>query len=318
MVLFILYNSRQLHQADTPGEMVGMSELKWYWDRRPAVPLRQPAELEPLALPGGQTLLAHHVPTSLAGRPVLVLHGIQSHPLWFLASADALAARGHDVYQLQRRGSGQSPAGRGHARSARQLMADLDAAVQYVLARSGADALHLVGISWGGKYAACYALDRARAARLAGLTLVASGIVPRVDLSRRQKALVGLCALAAPRRTFAIPLNDPALFTDNPVWQAYIRDDPYRLHRVTAGFLLASRRMDRRLAAAAPGSLALPVTLILAGRDRIIDNARTRAALERLAGKRLRVCELDGAHTLEFEEDPKPLLEVIIVSVAKT
>jgi alpha-beta hydrolase superfamily lysophospholipase len=268
--------------------------------------------LESRRLAGADILLVHHLPNQPKGKPVLVLHGIESHPLWFVGSADCLAAAGHDVYQLQRRGSGAAAEDRGHADSPAQLLADLDAAATYILTQTRADALHLLAISWGGKLAAAYALDAAHAAKLADLTLVAPGLAPRVDLTWQAKLRIALCALVAPRRGFPVPLEDPALFTDTPDRQAYIREDPYRLQTVTARFLLTSWLLDRRLAGAAAGALNLPVRLILADRDRIIDNARTQAALARLAGENLHVHELCSAHTLEFEPDPQPFLELLV------
>lgn len=287
-----------------------------YWACRPDVPLVQPVGLEELALNGATTVLVHHAPASPTGRPVLVLHGIESHPLWFVSSADALATRGHDVYGLQRRGSGLTKQDRGHAHSPAQLLSDLEAAVKYVLAQTKSDRLQLVGISWGGKLAACYALNPARAAALAGLTLIAPGVAPNVDLHWKQKLLVALCALAAPQEEFSVPLEDPSLFTENPARQAYIRKDPYRLHTVTARFLATSRLLDRQLAVAPAGSLTMPVHLILAERDRIIDNLHTRAIIERLAGDGLHIHELAGSHTLEFERDPAAFYETLAGTLA--
>jgi alpha-beta hydrolase superfamily lysophospholipase len=240
-----------------------------------------------------------------------MLHGIQSHPGWFAGSADNISAAGRCVYQFLRRGSGCNGLARGHARSPGQLLGDLDTAVDFVLSATGCSRLHLVGISWGGKYAACWALQPRRAQRLEGMTLVAPGLAPRVDLPAWAKLGVAACALAAPRVRFTIPLNEPELFTDNQPMQEYIRTDPCRLTHATAGFFATSRRMDWMLARAPGGTLKLPVNLLLAERDRIIDNAATRGLLARLAGGALRVVELAGAHTLEFEADPQPFFSAL-------
>jgi len=262
-----------------------------------------------LLLPGGHpTELLRHRPEVSAGRSrpaVLQLHGIQSHPGWFVRSAASLASQGWFVFQLTRRGSGRNDRGRGDARSAEQLLDDLAAAVRFAAAQGGGDGrVHLMGISWGGKLAACYAATRG--GPLASLTLIAPGIVPQVDLPRTAKAAVAAAMLVAPQKTFPIPLNDPALFTDNEARRREIRDDPLRLHRATARFLYASRRLDRMLARANDGAIAAPTSLLLARRDRIIRNEPTRRLLERLTGRRLRVVEFDAAHTLEFEPDPEP------------
>jgi len=104
------------------------------------------------------------------------------------------------------------------------------------------------------------------------------------------------------------------LFTDNEPMRQYLRRDPCRLMRATARFLYVSRCLDRMLTRAPAGRLKLPVTLILAERDRIIDNAATRNVLDRLAGDHLRVRELPGSHTLEFECDPTPLWSQLLAA----
>ncbi|MBS3733583.1 MAG: alpha/beta fold hydrolase [Phycisphaerae bacterium] len=259
-------------------------------------------------------LFIHRAPDP-RGLPVVYLHGVQSHPAWFFASAAAVARSGRDVYQPTRRGSGAGPEPRGDAPSARQLLADVAAACAVARDRSQAPAVHLAGVSWGGKLAAAFVATCAQREPVASLTLVAPGIVPRVDASTATKLGVAACLLVCPRRRFAIPLNDPALFTDNEPMRAYLRADQYRLHRATARFLYVSRRLDRFLAHAADGAIRTPTTLILARRDRIIDNAATRTAMDRLTDGRAATVELDGAHTLEFEPDPTPLCDALVAAL---
>jgi alpha-beta hydrolase superfamily lysophospholipase len=262
-------------------------------------------------------IYVHSPPEGACGLPVLYVHGIQSHPGWFAASAAAMAAKGHAVFQVTRRGSGDNARLRGHAESASQLLQDLQTACGHVLARSGAERLHLVGVSWGGKLAACYAAQAGGSGQLASLTLVAPGIVPRVDLSAARKLAVAACLLVAPRRPFGIPLNDVELFTDNERMRRYLRTDRHRLLRVTARFLYASRRLDTVLRRAPGGAIAVPATLILARRDRIIDNERTQAEVQRLTGGRAVVEALDGCHTLEFEPDPGAFHASLIMAIAR-
>jgi alpha-beta hydrolase superfamily lysophospholipase len=263
-------------------------------------------------LPDGyETSVYIHRPSEPAGLPVLYAHGIQSHPGWFFASAAHLAERGHAVFQVTRRGSGDSPQRRGDAKSAVQLLEDIDAACAFVLRQTGADRLHLLGVSWGGKLLAAYACARSRAPNLASLVLVAPGIVPRVDISPLAKLKVAAVLLLKPTRLFDIPLNDVALFTDNESMRGYLRRDSFRLHKATARFLYASRRLDRMLARCPRGRLSVPTTLILAERDRIIDSAATKGAVDRLTAGSVVTREFDGAHTLEFEADPAPFFQAL-------
>ena len=69
------------------------------------------------------------------------------------------------------------------------------------------------------------------------------------------------------------------------------------------------------IARARPGALELPVTLVLARRDRIIDNAATAEVLRRLTDGRVNVVEIDAAHTIEFEPDPAAFYDVLRAAV---
>jgi alpha-beta hydrolase superfamily lysophospholipase len=251
------------------------------------------------------------------GPAVVYLHGIQSHPGWFVGSAQAMARAGCEVFQLTRRGSGMSGGARGHAPSAGVLLDDVAAGVEHAREQAAAERAAMVGVSWGGKLAAAYLLDRP-AAPVASLTLVAPGIAPRVDVPAATKLAIAAAAAFAPRKTFEIPLSDPALFTDHPPMLDYLRRDGLRLHRATARMLLASAVLDRRLARSAAGSLTVPTTLILADHDRIIDNAPTEAAVRRLAAPdALEVLTLPGGHTLEFEPAPEGYFEAMETAVMR-
>ena len=111
----------------------------------------------------------------------------------------------------------------------------------------------------------------------------------------------------APRRLFPVPLNDPALFTATPRRQAFLRAKTRsRCGRRRPGSSSRAARLDFVMRRAVR-SIRLPLLLLLAGKDRIIDNAKVRAAVERCPTTLRRVIEYPEAHhTLEFEEDPTP------------
>ena len=183
-----------------------------------------------------------------------------------------LAAAGSEVYQLTRRGSGDNVQSKGHTRSVKQLMDDVSAAIDFICKRSKCDKVHLIGVSWGGKLATGYVVIM-RDERLAALTCIAPGLFARVDVPLRMKLAIAACLILHPRKTFAIPLNEPELFTDNPAMQEFLRGDPLRLHKATARLLYVSRILDRGLRRA--GKIGIPTRLILSGNDKIIDNSPT-------------------------------------------
>ena len=279
--------------------------------------VRNPERLR-LTLPDGKetAVYRHRPPGEPASPPVLYLHGIQSHPGWFFGSAARLAARGHPVFQVTRRGSGQATSSRGDAPSARQLLADVDAAVALIRERTGARRVAGVGVSWGGKLLAVWAIHHPEL--LTSATLVAPGIAALVDVSTATKLRVAAALLLRPTVRFDIPLNEPSLFTGNESMREFIVGDPLRLRKATARFLYASRCLDRRLSRARGGALRAPATLILASRDRIIDNEATRQAVNRLTDGEAEVVEIEGDHTLEFEPDPEPYHDALARGVSRS
>lgn len=248
--------------------------------------------------------------------PVLYVHGIQSHPGWFSASACHLARQGHTVYVVTRRGSGCNTRARGDAPSAIGLIDDVVCACELAKADSGQSRIHLLGVSWGGKLLSAVLARGRLAPAAASLTLVAPGLVSRVDVPLGQKLAIAWAMVTRPDRLFDIPLSDVELFTANPEMQEYLRRDPLRLHQAAARFLVASRRLDRMVATPMHHWIDVPATLILAETDRIIDKERTRGLLGRLTIGEPRVIVLPGHHTLEFEPDVQPLLRALAESLA--
>jgi alpha-beta hydrolase superfamily lysophospholipase len=233
---------------------------------------------------------------------VVVLHGIQSHGGWYEQSCSRLADAGYDVWLPDRRGSGQSDGPRGDAPSFRRLLGDVDMMVSSV-----SEPRFLAGISWGGKLALAFAARHP--GRLAGVTLIAPGLCERVGYKPRERLRIAVARLIKPSRRFPLPLNDPELFTSNPERQRFIRADPLALREATARLLIESRRLDVYLRFRAR-RLPVPTLLVLAERDRIIDNARTRRLVARLRPSELTIREYAAAHhTLEFEPDGPPFVD---------
>lgn len=233
---------------------------------------------------------------------VLYHHGIQSHSAWYEGSARELARAGYAVLQVDRRGSGRNKVDRGHAESAEQLTADSAAARDELFRRSELDRYHLVGVSWGGKLSVvAYVADPAG---VQSLTLVTPGLFPKIGVSKPEMARIGFAMLYEPRSLFDIPLNDPELFTTALKWQEFFRRDEITLRQCTAGFYLASRRMDKVVAQLGECP-PVPVHLLLACDERIVDNDRTQKFVTELGWPGIKITSYERArHSLEFEGDP--------------
>lgn len=272
--------------------------------------------LESLVLPDGYRAAARWwlPPTPIAG--VLYLHGIQSHGAWYEDSGRRLHDRQLAVLMPDRRGSGLNQEQRGHAASAEQCVDDAATALLTLLGKSGFSAAHVVGVSWGGKLAVALAAHCPR--QVASLSLVAPGLFPRVDLTAAEKLRVALALMHGRERAFDIPISAPRMFTANPDRLHYLEGDDLTLRQVTAAFLLASRQLDRVVRLFGHSQWKGPMHLILAGRDQIVDNARTLDWFDALPhSDRLLTEYPEAEHTIEFEADPSRFLNDLTNWIAR-
>ena len=274
--------------------------------------MRQNVEgvIRTFAMRDGAELHYRHWETPRPRGAVVAIHGIQSHSGWYEASCAHLSSAGYDVSFLDRRGSGLNKASRGDLTDWRVLADDLREFTRDARRRLGGVPVHLVAISWGTKLAvASLALypDVADS-----LTLLGPALVSKADVSFALKLRTALALVIDPRKRFDIPLADPRLFTDNPERVEFIRNDPLSLRTCTARFLYQTSRLDRFVRRYAE-ELRAPVLMMLAGRDRIVDNDGTRKVFERFASRPKEVILYEqAAHTLEFERDPKPVFEDMV------
>jgi alpha-beta hydrolase superfamily lysophospholipase len=231
------------------------------------------------------------------------LHGIRSHGGWYERSCRRWAEAGYETYFLDRRGAGWNTPWRGDAPSFRRLLDDVAEFVQHLRQDRPWLPLILGGISWGGKLA--LALPYRKPGLVQAVVLLCPGLKPRVQPPAMQRLRIALAAHLRPEKRFPIPLNEPELFTADPAAQRYIAADRYGLQQATARFLFQSFALDVYLRRARK-HVQVPVYLALAGQDRIIDNAATRAFLAAVPGP-LTVREYPQAHhTLEFEAADHP------------
>jgi alpha-beta hydrolase superfamily lysophospholipase len=240
------------------------------------------------------------------------LHGIESHAGWFEAAAGLLCGRGYPVFCLDRRGSGINRENRGfasgHVPRGIDLLEDIRGALREIRGNVGVETVYLIGLSWGGKCAAAY--DVRHPGDVDGLVLITPGIVPKVDLVFFDKCSILADLFIDPGRRRRIPI-EPEMFSDSPRHLEFIRNDPLRLHSVSAAFLWQSRRMDRLLKRA-KGSAIAPVVVFLAGKDRIIDNEATRRFLAGKKGIRATVIEYpDQTHSIQLDAPERLVRDVI-------
>jgi acylglycerol lipase len=232
-------------------------------------------------------------------RPVVMLHGLESHSGWFVQSAGHIATLGLPVHVFDRVGSGVSKASSDRWFRLDDLFAEIDAVADAALAGRRHDSIHLFGHCFGALVALLYAALH-RPARIASLVLATPALYTRTDLAAGAKLRVLWSVIWGSGERIPIPLS-PEEFSELAPFVQLVRNDPLVLRTAPARLFYEIRRARRRLRQAA-GALRAPLLVAMAGEDPICDNPRNRHLLERVTTEK-EIREYPGArHILEFSQ----------------
>jgi alpha-beta hydrolase superfamily lysophospholipase len=231
------------------------------------------------------------------GRPVVMVHGLESHSGWFVQSARRIATLGLPVHSFDRAGSGVSEADGDRWCRLDDLLAEVDAVADAALAEGRHHEIHLIGHCFGAIVALLYAALH-RPERVASLALATPALYTHTDLDTRAKLRVLWSVIRRRDDRIAIPLS-PGDFSELAPFVEIVRGDPLVLRTAPARLFYEIRRARRRLREAA-GALRAPLLTAMAGDDPICDNRRNRQLLGRVTAKR-EIHEYPGTrHILEF------------------
>jgi len=200
---------------------------------------------------------------------VAILHGLGEHGGRHAHVARFLAERGFAVRVHDHRGHGRSGGPRGDVPDDLAIVRDAGQVIADFAALTGHVPL-LLGHSMGGLFAARVAAGGDVPLR----ALVLSSPALALPLSRLQKALLALMKAVAPGAGVANGLKREFLSHDLSVAAAYAAD-PLVHDRISARLLGAMLAAIRHVEAHAP-ALALPVLLLAAGDDRLVDAEGSR------------------------------------------
>jgi 2-dehydropantoate 2-reductase len=239
-------------------------------------------------------------------KAVLLLHGVESHSEWFEDVAPYLVNKGFSVYAPDRSGWGKSPGLRGHMESYENAMNLIDC-VSEELHKTHKE-IHCSGLSWGGKFALYAALRRPYL--FDSLTLIAPGLVPQCQMALGKKIFIALNIITGNGKGMVkLPINDEE-FTSKNDKLGYIKSDNYRIKSVSSSFCLESLKMDKFIEEHI-NQLRIPAQLLLAGNDKIINNAAT-SKLFSLNGSfdTRKIIHESTEHSLVFETPERTASEI--------
>lgn len=236
---------------------------------------------------------------------VIYLHGLESHMGWFMNLAEFLNSKNINVYAFDRRGSGLNK-NTSRNFSSRYIASDLKIFIDLVKKDHPESKIFLIGLCLGGKISVdffSYHKDY-----LDGLILISPSLKSKLKFSLKDK----LSILFRPNSMLKVPIKD-AMFTSNEKCLRFIENDSLRLRYIPAEHLLEIAKMDRHLKKASR-NIKLPVLLMLAGIDEIIDTDGVKRWYEKLPStdKTLKFYK-NYHHLLTFEDNAQEVMEDIAI-----
>lgn len=230
---------------------------------------------------------------------VVTLHGILTHSAWFASMAEGLLAHGIHTLGHDRRGSGLNLQDRGDVDGPQRLLDDLGAVVAPWRARY--DTIVYLGWCLGSCVALRYLLQQPHMGE--GLILMSPDIFERHLTSGVRKAFDGpqWDQRTLPRLRVPVPAE---IYTDTHFLDDFVRQDALKLKDFTPRLMRASMRLKEDLETHL-AAFRKPSLLLLAGRDQIIDNERTRALYGHVGSAQPQVVTLDCNHGVMFEALPQ-------------
>jgi alpha-beta hydrolase superfamily lysophospholipase len=222
---------------------------------------------------------------------LIVVHGMFEHSRRYQELGAFMAEGGLSTYALDLRGHGASEGRRGHARRFALFLQDLDRFRREVqgLVPHGTP-VFLLGHSLGGLIVLRYLEEYDTPIRAAVLT--APWLGTAVPVPRWQVVLAGVLNRVLPAFPFPFRMDATTLSHD-PARVADYQDDadihgtitPRLFTEISTAIHQALQRGDR---------IHIPIRLLLAGDDRLVDTARSLAFARSLNPERVTVEVLDG------------------------
>ena len=244
-----------------------------------------------------------------SGDVIVYLHGLESNSGWFSPFAAELNKKGFTLYGIDRRGTGLNKEGsRGDIADYNIFLDDIEDTLSFIKNQNTGKKIFLMGICWGGLLAVNYAIKKR--AMPDGLILLSPAIYRKIDFNIFVKTIAKFCYFISPQIRFNIPIRD-RMFTSNTRYLDFIKKDKMRLRRLTCRFFNEILKMENELSGI-NYKIALPVLVLLAGEDGIVDNKKIKDWFRKLVSvdKTIKIFD-DFYHVMPFEDNSNSLINFI-------
>lgn len=258
---------------------------------------------------GGLSLYYHGWEADDPRAALLVIHGLAEHGARYLEFGRRMAAYGLSCYALDLRGHGLSDGRRGHAERFELYLQDVDRFRREIEGvTDGQMPLFLLGHSMGGLIAARYIEEYP--ARFAGAIITSPWLATALPIPRVKVLLASFLNKVLP----ALPINagiEAGYLSHDPLVVERYKDDPLVHGKITPR-LFAEASMAMGLVMQRSDCIDIPLLLLLAGDDRIVDTKRSETFARSLKSPDVTVRVLDDYyHEVLNDYDPAIALHEI-------
>lgn len=222
---------------------------------------------------------------------LLVIHGLSEHGGRYAEFGRAMAGHGVSTYALDLRGHGLSDGRRGHVDRFDVLLQDVDRFRREIEGSSDPSLpLFILGHSMGGLITVRYIEEYE--ARFQGAVITSPWLATAVPVARWKVLMAGMLNHILP----ALPIDagiDAAYLSHDPAVVSRYRDDPLVHGKITPR-LFAEASTAMGLVMQKRERIRIPLLLMLAGEDRIVDTHKSEAFARSLTAPDVTIRVLPG------------------------
>jgi acylglycerol lipase len=260
------------------------------------------AENEYIGYDGTRMFMHTWIPSE--GRPrasIIAIHGLGSHGGDMKNIGEYFDDKGLAVFAPDMRGFGHYSGRKGHVMNFDEYNEDLANLVEQVKDQFPGRIIYLFGASLGGlqviRYSVTYPKD------IDGIILSCPSVSEKLPIGKGTRAVASLLSLLNVKIYFDNGLNMDLLSHDPKVVKRH-KDDPLRFDQATPRFASSGFKAVKEGWNAA-SVITMPVLMLQAGDDHIVDAEKNKLWFESLASEDKTLNFYDGFYHEVFEEPEK-------------
>ena len=251
-------------------------------------------EIDKFTTADGQDLYYNKWKSKNPKHVLLFINGLESHAGWFSGMAADLIDKGIVIYGLERRGSGLNAKSFGGFGG---WVCDIDMLIKTSKKENPEVKIHLISVCFGAKPATVCAIRQVE--KTDSLIYLSPGMSVKVAPTLIEKLKIGLSVLPGLSFNIQSPIRDDKMFTNSPEALYFLYNDKLRIFSPRAGDFIQAKKMDLYISKNSD-KIKIPSVVLLAGKDRIVDNVKTKMAFQRF-GKPPTIIEYrESEHVIFF------------------